>query len=91
MCVPALELTSSQCNAGFGALLGVTCLTSSAMSSVMRFNDAASDAFIGAAAALQNIDNGISVYMLKTMDAVSSTYLQLAAGVNTAAKRAGEP
>ena len=29
--------------------------------------------------------------MLKTMDAVSSTYLQLAAGVNIAAKRAGEP
>lgn len=91
MCVPELRLTSSQCNAGFGAILGVTCLTSGAMSSVMRFNDATADAFIGAAAALQNIDRDISVYMLKTMDAVSSTYLQLAASVNIAAKRAGEP
>lgn len=91
VCVPGLRLTKNQCGAGFGALLGVTGLTSSAMGSVMRFGDATADAFIGSAAALQNVEDELSVYMLKTMDTVSSTYLQLAAGVNIAAKRAGEP
>ena len=66
-------------------------MTSGAMNSVMRFNDATSDAFIGAAASLQNIGYDESVYMLRTMDTLSSTYLQLASGVNIAAKRAGEP